>query len=95
MENKWTRLKQDLLNKLHQKEKQLFTTPEEGLVQSMSYPPVKLGKITLSTVSNWIDTSDVVTEIPYSLSDTPIFQDSSREDYIYYGSIPNMNWRYI
>ena len=50
-----------------------------------------LGKIELSTVSNWVDTSDVVTEIPYSLSDTPIFQDFSKEDYIYYQSIPNMD----
>ena len=51
----------------------------------------QLGQITLSMVSNWIDHSDIVKEIPYSLTDTPIFTDFSKEDYIYYQSIPNMD----
>jgi hypothetical protein len=73
----WEQLKQYLFARLHRPTEQTL----------WHYP---LGRIQLSTVSNWVDTSDVVTEIPYSLSDTPIFQDFNKEDYIYYGSIPNM-----
>ena len=49
-----------------------------------------LGEIKLSFISSWVEQSKIITEIPYSLTDTPIFQDFSKEDYIYYGSIPTM-----
>ena len=80
----WKELGISLRGKLYS----TYSTPEEpwGVLQTVTYPgeyvvaQERLGEIILKFVD----------EIPYSLTDTPIFQKMWKEDYNYYGSIPNM-----
>jgi hypothetical protein len=82
-------LNEDFLNckpeELQQHVDSVQSTPESNQHK------YQLGKIELHMVSNWVDNSTIIKEIPYSLTDTPIFTDFSKEDYIYYQSIPNMD----
>ena len=87
----WKELGISLRAKLH------GTCPEEpwGVEQTVTYPKERLGEVLLKFVDTWVTNSTIITEvtpaeIPYSLTETPIFQKMWKEDYNYYGSIPNM-----